>query len=1415
VINKSKLSKYVTGILAVIVLCSTHTMAFASPKVKLFGIESKIVIDENSETKLLPIIISHSEGGRITLTCESSNQHLVSEANFLLNYTNTHIYTATLLPPPGPESFIPLQIIPIQNQYGTTTITLRIEDTNNAFDSVSFELNVNGKPKISHIGDYTISNMQPSFDINFEIFDPETASEELSITFISSQPDILPNDHILLTFPNQNSDARITLFPIKEKNGLVQISLQVSDKRVMTQQNFYVDIQSLPVIFLPSQWTIPMNSNSVPIPFSICDADGGNLTLAIQSTDMKMVRNENISIASMSNSINLTIDQQICKSLSFSIQPEQNIIGNVALNFFMDNGLFVETKALTLTVINTHPQITSIPSQVINMNTPSEPVSFSVTDAEGGWITLTCYSDSQMGNTFCSPQGAHTRFYLDANDTYFFSEILFPAPDYFGQTELTIHITDGFLSESTSFSLTVNDPPVIMPLDTQIINKNTISSPIALTVNDKDTPKTNLILSFDIPCQTLFNADDIDYACISNSCTLRLTPMTNKAGSCQISVTVSDGIGENTTPIDIRVNEQPFIDNITPQKTDEDLSLQIATHVSDDDALNTHQWLFSFSNPQIVDSYDVQTQQNNQSVTLTLNPSADMSGQTTVTVKMTDSNFLSYSRSFLWQVEAVEDFPEISGLLSDYRIEENTSMTMTIQLFDVDTPINELDIIVHSSNSDLLPLDNIDIESLDNKRIIHIVPVADQSGQAEILFKVININIPGSYRLYPVNLTVFPENNQPVVSSWELSVNEDHILQFKIRGSDADQQALVYTIETPPKKGRLLHFDPDTGLFTYVPFENNYGVDTMRVIACDGIENSEPAVLTINVLPINDAPVARDDFYLILTNQAIEIDLQAFDIDSDHIQYRLTDETITFGELDLIDASNGLLKYSPPVDKIGQDHVWFYAKDDAGLQSNIGTITIRIENQLFPEYTLTVNMAGAYSKNDYYEYAILDATDGEEVLSGSSNDDQFVESLNEGLYQLIIIAAGYEPYEYSINTNRIITIDDHTEITCQLKKNDRFKPYAPTVQVSKTSITNGFILRIDKKNFDDQFVMKINDQTINTGEELWPYTYKWTVGSSPFTVSSTVQPYTVDKYTINFMFYNWKTYVDTYTVNYYDLNCDESKIIYRSKDREAFEADFGSGGAYGQKALYETEGYSYFYPLMGNTISLSIQSGTGAYSETQISIPKIPLNYLIIDDEKNWEYHKQTDYYDMYPEKVFSIKPSDRLKVHYSHYAFFITIASGIAIEFEMADGPNAGKKVRYNPFHYNKETSEYERYSQAPAISVPLLLNSNYNRFNEFSEALLGLMDKFPALVREVGDGEILVTEEGDLIEHFHREYLPFVLEDKIVVYLKANHLTRFAALWSKPVENEDVGLQYFHAESIDDGGCFIQGLFHRRGKL
>ena len=1390
-----------------IVFVPIHTNTYASPDIEIYLAEGQVFIDENTETDYLPIIISHSNGGKVTLTCESSNLTLVSESSFLFTPTNSHFLTTELMPPPSLPSFIQLKIIPNRNQWGQAKIDLCLTDENHQRDTVSFGFVVNGRPVISSIPDQHIGKIH---HIDFQVQDPETVNQELDWTILISPSHILPKENIALTFLNNRPDVRMTIIPIEGQNGVVDMTLQVSDHRIMTQETFQVTIESIQMIHLPNHWTIPQNSDSIPIPLSICSSDSGRLTLSIQSTDETIVPNTNILFDSLpADAINLSLVSDSCQSYTFLIQPAENSIGVVDIRVTVDDGLLVESKEMQLTVVNHSPQITDIPSQVIKMNTSSAPIAFTVSDAEGGWITLACYSDNVMASTACGPEPGITRFWLNPNETKFFSQNLSPQIDFLGNIAFSITLTDGFSFSSTEFSITVNYPPTFLQTETAVININSTASPVPLSIIDQDTPLDNLTFSLDIPCSNLFSSNNIDFQCHSG-CSLLLTPTTNQSGTCDITVHVNDGFESNSAKISIRVNKNPFLGDIAPQETKEDEVLQVTSQALDDDPLTRHQWSFEYSDPSLVDTADIQLDPDHQSVHFNFSPAADMFGQTTVTVIMTDPYLLSDSHSFLWQIQSVEDLSAISGLLSGYTIEENTDLTLTISLCDPDTPLTQLDLTATSHNIGIISNDNIDIQGKGESRTIHIIPTRDQFGEAKIMFKLFNRDYPDTFQEFPVNITVYQENNPPIiVSSHEFQLHEDDTYLYRIKGGDSDGHELVYKIEQYPDFGRIMHFNETTGLFTYVPRENFFGVDHMTVSAFDGFEYSDPASLTITILSRNDTPIARDSQYIILKNQILSIDLHAFDIDTnDALVYRLTNTTKTRGEVYLSDFDNGIAEYTPPLNETGEDQVWFFVKDTSGIASNFATVRIFIEAEMRPEFLLTVNLGGQYSPPDTYDYAFLDATDNSEILSGTADTAQFAEHLYEGSYRLIIIAPGYTPYEYSHNNDPIIRLDKQAAITCNINENTNFQPVKPSVQVSKTSIHNGFILRVVKKNFTDQFVMKINNQTINTGEETWPYLYKWTVPSSPFTVSSTVQPYTVDKYTIKFDFFHWEDPVDTYEVTFYDLNDDNSKKHYRSDHRVAFEKSYGVGGAYGSTALYETEGYGYFYPLMGNSIDIRIQAGTGTYTETVIDIPRIPLKYLIVDDSDNWEYNEDSDYYDLYDDQFIQVMPSDRLKATYCHYAFFMTIASGIAIEFEMADGPNAGKKVRFNPFHYDGLNEKYIRLSDAPTIRVPLLLNSNYNRFHEFSEALLDLMNTFPALLDEKGDGSFFESKDG-YSDKFHRVDMPFELEQKMIVYLKSNHLTRFAALWSTPVEaDDDVGHQYFHAESIDDGGCFIQGL-------
>ena len=54
-----------------------------------------------------------------------------------------------------------------------------------------------------------------------------------------------------------------------------------------------------------------------------------------------------------------------------------------------------------------------------------------------------------------------------------------------------------------------------------------------------------------------------------------------------------------------------------------------------------------------------------------------------------------------------------------------------------------------------------------------------------------------------------------------ISVDSSHEIDIALKGNDKDNDTLQFEIVTPPSKGSLDNFDPNSGTVTYVTNENN------------------------------------------------------------------------------------------------------------------------------------------------------------------------------------------------------------------------------------------------------------------------------------------------------------------------------------------------------------------------------------------------------------------------------------------------------------------------------------------------------------------------------------------------------------------------------------------------------------------
>ncbi len=162
--------------------------------------------------------------------------------------------------------------------------------------------------------------------------------------------------------------------------------------------------------------------------------------------------------------------------------------------------------------------------------------------------------------------------------------------------------------------------------------------------------------------------------------------------------------------------------------------------------------------------------------------------------------------------------------------------------------------------------------------------------------------------------------------------------------TDPDNNALTARVIDSPSHGELTFF-PD-GTFHYQPDGDFNGVDTFTYVANDGTVDSAPATVTINVTPVNDAPVAVSDDFSLDEDQSITIPVASIvgndtDIDGDTLSIGEITSGPSFGTLTV--NVDGSLTYTPIENASGFTDTIFYRPTDGSTDSeNVGLIRITV-----------------------------------------------------------------------------------------------------------------------------------------------------------------------------------------------------------------------------------------------------------------------------------------------------------------------------------------------------------------------------------------------------------------------------------------------------------------------------------------
>lgn len=188
----------------------------------------------------------------------------------------------------------------------------------------------------------------------------------------------------------------------------------------------------------------------------------------------------------------------------------------------------------------------------------------------------------------------------------------------------------------------------------------------------------------------------------------------------------------------------------------------------------------------------------------------------------------------------------------------------------------------------------------------------------------------------------------PVAVNDSYTTNEDTILIIPAPGvldndSDGDTTIITSALIAGPTHGTLA-LNPD-GAFTYTPNENYFGVDSFTYKANDGANNSDPAIVSITVLPINDAPKTINDSYI--ANEDVPLIISSLGIlanDSDVDSISLSSILVTGPSNGMVVLNpSGSFSYVPNENYFGADS-FTYKANDGFLDSDVATVSITINS---------------------------------------------------------------------------------------------------------------------------------------------------------------------------------------------------------------------------------------------------------------------------------------------------------------------------------------------------------------------------------------------------------------------------------------------------------------------------------------
>ena len=493
-----------------------------------------------------------------------------------------------------------------------------------------------------------------------------------------------------------------------------------------------------------------------------------------------------------------------------------------------------------------------------------------------------------------------------------------PNADFNGEDSFTYTIDDGqggMTTQTATITVAaVNDAPVA--------EDSSIST-------DEDTVAKGQLVATDIDGDDLTFALDTDAnngtVVVNADGSYSYTPNDNFNGSDSFTYTITDGtetITQTATITVASVNDLPVSKNSNIEATEDTVATGQLEAATDADSDNL--------------TYAIKDNAANGTVTVNADgsysytPNADFNGEDSFTYTIDDGQGGMTTQTATITVAAVNDAPvaEDSSISTDEDTVAKGQLVATDidgddLTFALDTDANNGTVVVNADGSySYTPNDNF-------------------NGSDSFTYTITD----GTETItQTATITVASVNDLPVSTDSSSSTNEDAEATGTLAtATDADGDELTYALKDTAVNGTVI-VNAD-GSYSYTPNANFNGSDSFIYSIDDGQGGVITQTATIDVAPINDAPVAEDSVIAAIEDTVAEGQLAtATDVDGDELTFVLA-----------TDASNGTVvvnadgsySYTPNTNFNGSDNFTYTITDGTETITQTANVTVNSFSEVY------------------------------------------------------------------------------------------------------------------------------------------------------------------------------------------------------------------------------------------------------------------------------------------------------------------------------------------------------------------------------------------------------------------------------------------------------------------------------------